>query len=158
MQVANDHMARSPRSISEGLADLQDNLYRLFSRVTDEELAAELADILQDVASMRLLVDVPVEGDRRKDLRAPRSDVSLCVVGDQEIECAIQDLSIGGAFLMTDEPLSTGTDMSLYLPEAGPVTATVVLSVPGGVHVQFLDLTELQAMAIVDSLANDYLR
>ena len=146
------------RTVSEGLASLQISVERLLSTMDDDELTAEMADILHEIATLRLFVDLPREGDRRRDLREPRSDISIFKIDGKNVDCAIQDLSIGGAYIVADLPVAPNSEIALNIPEAGNVTARVVRQTDDGVHVQFEHLTDQQILAITESLQAHYTR
>lgn len=146
------------KPVSEGLAGLQVSVERILATMTDDQLAAELADILHDIAALRLYVDMPKEGDRRRDLREPRRDISIFRIDGQDVDCAIQDLSIGGAYIVADLPVEPNSEIALNIPEAGNVTARVVRQTDTGVHVQFEKLTDKQIIAITESLQAHYTR
>ncbi|UUX49773.1 PilZ domain-containing protein [Nisaea acidiphila] len=144
------------KPLSEGLADLQTSVERVLGTITDDAMAAEVAGILHEISTLRLNVDLPGEGDRRKDLREPRCDISIFKIDGQNVDCAIQDLSIGGAHIVADLPVAPNTEIALNIPEAGAVTARVVRQTDTGVHVQFEALTDPQIIAITESLQAHY--
>ncbi|WP_420405314.1 PilZ domain-containing protein [Nisaea sp.] len=146
------------KPVSEGLASLQLSVERVLATVTDDRLAAEMADILHDIATLRLFVDLPRAGDRRRDLREPRSDISIFRIDGKDVDCAIQDLSIGGAYIVADLPVEPNSEIAINIPEAGNVTARVVRQTDNGVHVQFERLTDDQVVAITESLQAHYIR
>lgn len=157
-------MARHPeprpdhsKPLPEGLSGLQTSVERLLHSLDDEAMASEIADILHDIAALRLYVDLPQEGDRRQNLREPRRDISIFSIDGQDVDCAIQDLSIGGAYIVADLPVEPDTEIELSIPEAGIVSARVVRATENGVHVQFEELSDEQMIAIADSLKAHYL-
>ena len=57
------------KTLSEGLSSVQGQAERLLGKVEDENMASQVADLLHELTALRLLVDLPQDGDRRRDLR-----------------------------------------------------------------------------------------
>lgn len=146
------------RSLSEGLSSIQGQAERILGKILDENAASQVADLLHEVAALRLLIDLPQDGDRRQDLREPRRDISILRIDGQEMDCAIEDLSIGGAFIVADWPVLPDSMIELNIPEAGTVAARVVSSTENGVHVQFDGINDAQLIAIANSIKAHYIK
>ena len=144
------------KTLSEGLSSVQGQAERLLGKVEDENMASQVADLLHELTALRLLVDLPQDGDRRRDLREPRRDISIFRIDGKEVDCAIEDLSIGGAYIVADWPIRPDTEIELNIPEAGKVAARVVSSTENGVHVQFEHMNDPQLIAITNSLKAHY--
>lgn len=144
------------KTLSEGLSSVQGQAERLLGKVEDENMASQVADLLHELTALRLLVDLPQDGDRRRDLREPRRDISIFRIDGKEVDCAIEDLSIGGAYIVADWPIRPDTEIELNIPEAGKVAARVVSSTENGVHVQFEHMSDPQLIAITNSLKAHY--
>ena len=61
------------KTLSEGLSSLQGQAERLLGKVEDENMASQVADLLHELTALRLLVDLPQDGDRRRDPIFPSS-------------------------------------------------------------------------------------
>ena len=144
------------KTLSEGLSSVQGQAERLLGKVEDENMASQVADLLHELTALRLLVDLPQDGDRRRDLREPRRDISIFRIDGKEVDCAIEDLSIGGAYIVADWPIRPDTEIELNIPEAGKVAARVVSSTENGVHVQIEHMSDPQLIAITNSLKAHY--
>jgi len=150
--------ADQTKTLSEGLSSVQGQAERLLGKVEDENMASQIADLLHEVSALRLLVDLPQDGDRRRDLREPRRDISILRIDGKEVDCAIQDLSIGGAYIVAEWPMQPDTAIELNIPEAGTVSARVISSTEKGIHVQFEHMSDPQLIAITNSLKAHYLK
>ncbi len=146
------------KTLSEGLSNIQGQAERLLGKMSDENSASQVAELLHELAALRLLIDLPQEGDRRRDLREPRRDISIFRIDGKDVDCAIEDLSIGGAFIIADWPVKPNTEIELNIPEAGNVAARVVSSTDNGVHVQFDDIGDPQLIAIANSMKAHYIK
>ncbi|WP_028464957.1 PilZ domain-containing protein [Nisaea denitrificans] len=144
------------KTLSEGLSNIQGQAERLLGKMSDEKSASQVADLLHELAALRLLVDLPQEGDRRRDLRVPRRDISIFRIDGKDVDCAIEDLSIGGAYIVADWPILPDTEIELNIPEAGTIAARVVSSTENGVHVQFDNISDPQLIAIANSMRAHY--
>lgn len=153
-----DRHADQTKTLSEGLSSIQGQAERLLGKVEDENMASQIADLLHEVSALRLLVDLPQDGDRRRDLREPRRDISIFRIDGKEVDCAIQDLSIGGAYIVAEWPMRPDTAIELNIPEAGTISARVVSSTEHGVHVQFERMSDPQLIAITNSLKAHYFK
>lgn len=146
------------KTLSEGLSSIQGQAERLLGKTSGDIVASQVAELLHELAALRLLVDLPQDGDRRRDLREPRRDISIFRIDGKEVDCAIEDLSIGGAYIIADWPVKPDTEIELNIPEAGKVAARVVNSTENGVHVQFDDISDPQLIAIANSMRAHYIK
>ena len=153
-----ERYADQTKTLSEGLSSIQGQAERLLGKAEDENMASQIADLLHEVSALRLLVDLPQDGDRRRDLREPRRDISIFRIDGKEVDCAIQDLSIGGAYIVAEWPMRPDTEIELNIPEAGTISARVVSSTEHGVHVQFERMSDPQLIAITNSLKAHYFK
>ena len=153
-----ERYADQTKTLSEGLSSIQGQAERLLGKAEDENMASQIADLLHEVSALRLLVDLPQDGDRRRDLREPRRDISIFRIDGKEVDCAIEDLSIGGAYIVAEWPMRPDTEIELNIPEAGTISARVVSSTEHGVHVQFERMSDPQLIAITNSLKAHYFK
>ncbi|MEO9899653.1 PilZ domain-containing protein [Nisaea sp.] len=126
--------------------------------MSEDTVASQVADLLHELAALRLLIGLPQDRDRRRHLREPRRDISIFRIDGKEVDCAIEDLSIGGAFIIADWPVKPDAEIELNIPEAGNVAARVVCSTENGVHVQFDSIGDPQLIAIANSMRAHYIK
>lgn len=134
-----------------------------------KELARALGMGVRDEATAPFLLDSsrikpsvpPEDDDRREDLRL-EIEVDVGIEGDHTFFTGkMGDLSRGGLFVATDEPLPVETELllSFLLPDGYRVTAEAIVAwvripryrpdeLPSGMGIKFVELKEKDAHAI----------
>ncbi|MDA1309600.1 MAG: PilZ domain-containing protein [Proteobacteria bacterium] len=144
------------RRMSHSLAWTQDKLRGLLRQCENGEQVDGLAAVLREVSKLRRLIDMPRPEDSRRDPRMPSRIGTTCIIAGVEIDCAIEDLSIGGAKIILDAPLKPDTLLDLVVPEAGNIRGVVVAVSGNAAHIVFEGLEERQTLAIIDKLEAAY--
>lgn len=129
---------------------------RLIGRTQNEEDIQLLADMAERVSLMKYFLSLPLECTPRQAARLHEGIVSSCHVSGQNVECAIIDISIGGALIVTEDPISGPGEIILHHPVAGDLTATVVGATPGGTHIAFRNLTTESRTALLGLVTESF--
>jgi len=152
-QIAETNVsnAREPTLLA-----IEREVRRLCAETVDESLKTALADVAAQISQMRLAGDVPQFGDVRTELRSPTLAATYVYVGDERLECALNDLSLGGALIQCDGILSPDTLVYLSVPGVGELAAMPVATSEFGTHIRFLPLPLVTETALIQAVANHY--
>jgi len=145
---------RLPKELEATLIHIDSVVKSLLKSAATEADTDKLADIAHRVAHMKLLIATPQPGDKRTAMRVGQELATLYKHGDQMRDCAIADLSVGGAMLQLDETLADGTTIEVMVPGVGLVPGHVARSLSDGCHVAFDNVSQEQEAAISELLKN----
>ncbi len=135
---------------------IEHEVRRLCAKATDEAMKESLAEIAAHISRLRLESDLPKPGDVRSDLRSPSMAVTHLYAGDDRLECALSDLSIGGALVLCDVVIKDEALIHLAVPGVGDLAGIVVATTEHGSHIRFLPLSPEAESALIQALARHY--
>ncbi len=120
---------------------------RLFSKLmklSDEKIMKVYAALFDERKFPRKKFHIPVDYDTY----------------DESYRDTITDISAGGVFIQTNEPLDVGEEVSLFFSVKGPrspfnITGRVVRRPPRGIGVEFVEIIPQQQAALTSMLKID---
>ena len=78
-------------------------------------------------------------GDRRAHLRYETNEPALAVIGDVAAACRLSDISLGGALIEGNLPLTSGQEFALCVLDLPEIKARAVHCGDGFYGVQFVE-------------------
>lgn len=138
--------------------DMDRTITQLIGRAQDEEDVCMLANLAEKISLLKYFLSLPLECTPRQAARLHEGIVSSCEISGKDIECAIIDISIGGALIVLEEDAPPSSTITLHHPIVGDLSATVVGTTNGGVHVAFRDLPKESRKALVNLVTEAFVQ
>lgn len=148
------------QTIVDFLARTEASLLKLVRKVEDEGSVQDVADILHELANLRMKVEVPEAADKRLNVRVHERAIAFVTRADgRKLEAALHDLSVGGAMVACDETLEVGECCALGIGGVDEPIAAVVRGVDNEMtHLAFEKLDPSRAVELAKYVERYFLR
>jgi hypothetical protein len=143
-------MMNKTKQLESLLCNVQARLARLLPGIADDETRAALSHVLTDLGHALTLVIDPDGLGQRAALRFHEDALLVAKMpGNRIVECAVHDISAGGALLEIDGSFDAGTAFHLKVPGLGrDISATILGHSGEGSRVQFEPLSHTEETAL----------
>lgn len=154
--MASDARSEPAHDVDATLRWVEHEVLRVGTITTDETVKGRLGIIAARIGEVRFAMDMAKVGDKRAALRSAAISSSFLWAGEDRHECAIRDLSKGGALVQCDVELLHGSSSVLVVPGVGCISATVIASSTRGIQLAFEPLNPETEIAFIQAMESWY--